>query len=152
MIGQYKIYFVLRDKSSCIRVVISRFEVIELCFGIIVVTTVSYRVYITYMIGHTLGNFVTVYIINSMITPSVICVACNKCSVCCVDVSYVAHKVTAINVGISCKLEAYRSTCAVDKVYCARAACLSYQLVVNVSERNSVLFCSYTVSVVLKGI
>ena len=87
MIGYYKIYFVLRNKSSRIRIVISCLKVVELCFDIVVVATVSYRVYLTNMLRLMVfsiiffDNFIAVFIIDSMITPSIIYVTCNKRSV-----------------------------------------------------------------------
>ena len=155
VIRNYKVNAILRNKSSCIRVVVSRFEVIKTVFVlivIIVISTVSYRVYITDMSRHTLSNFITVYIINPMITPSVVDIVCFECSVCIVDMGYITHKVSAIDVSISCKLKSYCSTCSVDKVYCSATTGLANQFAISIGKRNTVLLSTDTVCIVFKVI
>ena len=86
-----------------------------------------------------------------MITPSVVDIVCFECSVCIVDMGYITQEVSAVDVSISCILEAYRSACAADEIYRARTTSLSYEFSVNIGESNTVLLRSYSVCIVLKG-
>ena len=71
-IGIKVIYAVRRDKSTPLGVIISRVKVVELCFSIVVVTSITNRI----IRGEVIGN----KRFCCTITPSIVAIACNLCA------------------------------------------------------------------------
>jgi hypothetical protein len=67
-----------------------------------------------------------------MITPSIIYVTCNKCSVRCIDMRYVAHEISTVNISSIIELKSNNTACTIDKVYSTKATGLSYEFSINV--------------------
>ena len=74
-----------RDKSTPLGAVVARVEIIKLCFRIVVVAAVSYRVFADYR-NCTKGS--------STVTPSIIGISANLVAVCIVNTNNVTEKIT----------------------------------------------------------